>query len=60
MGQPFLNLVIAFLIAHLYLYIKGPLFDRLKIDLLPTPSLLKSLVNAFITWESRHFPVNQQ
>jgi hypothetical protein len=47
MGQSFINLVAGFLIGHLYLYIKGPLLDKYKIDFLKTPSILHSLARLY-------------
>ena len=41
MQQPFISLVYGFLSGHLYVYVKGTLFEKYNIDFMPTPGFLK-------------------
>jgi hypothetical protein len=47
MGKSFINLIAGFLIANLYLYIKGPLLEKWGIDFLKTPSIFQSLARIY-------------
>lgn len=47
MGQSFINMVIGFLIAQIYLFVKGSLYAKIGMDLLKTPSILHSLAKIY-------------
>jgi hypothetical protein len=40
-------MVIGFLIAQIYLYVKGSLYAKIGVDLLKTPSILHSLAKIY-------------
>lgn len=60
MGKSFVIYLVGYATAHLYLYIKGPLFIKYQRDFLPTPSLLKSIVKIYLDWEARQLPLSEE
>ena len=53
MGEPIISFIFGFAVGYLYILIKTKIKSKIKVDLWPTPSILKSLVKKYLDWADR-------
>jgi len=53
MGEPLISFIFGFAVGYLYILIKTKIKSKIKMDLWPTPSILKSLVQKYQEWADR-------